>query len=101
LKDALKLTISGIKCDVPNCDYRKEDVSVSDYENWLNKPCPKCGSNLLTQEDYDATKALISLAETLNNVIPKAEDDEKMATVSIEMNGTGEINFKGMEGEIL
>jgi hypothetical protein len=94
VKDALKLTIKGIKCDNPSCDYKNEDVSVSDYEKWLNKPCPKCGCNLLTQEDYEATMALIALTNTLNDVIPKAEDDEKMATVSIEMNGTGDIFIK-------
>jgi predicted nucleic acid-binding Zn-ribbon protein len=101
LKDALHLTIKGIKCDNPDCEYRNEDVSMTDYEKWLNKPCPKCGSNLLTQADFDATRALIAATEVLNGVIPKAEDDEKMATVSIEMNGTGDINFEGMKGEIL
>jgi hypothetical protein len=94
MKDALQLTIKVIKCDNKDCDYVNEYVSVSDYEKWLNKPCPKCGSNLLTQEDYEATKALISLVETLKEIIPKAENDEKMATVSIEMNGTGDIFIK-------
>jgi predicted nucleic-acid-binding Zn-ribbon protein len=94
VKDAMKLTIRGIKCDNKDCDYKNEDISVSDYEKWLNKPCPKCGSNLLTQADYEATKALIALTETLNDVILQAEDDEKMAIVSIETNGTGEIFIK-------
>jgi hypothetical protein len=94
LKDALHLAIKGIKCDNKDCDYVNEDVSVSDYEKWLNKPCPKCGSNLLTQEDYEATMALIIATKVLNDVIPKAKDDEKMATVSVEMNGTGNISIK-------
>jgi predicted nucleic acid-binding Zn-ribbon protein len=94
LKDALLLNIKGIKCDNKGCDYKNEDVSMSDYEKWLNKPCPKCGSNLLTQADYETTKALLAFTETLNDVLPKAEDDEAMATVSIEMNGSGDIFIK-------
>jgi predicted nucleic acid-binding Zn-ribbon protein len=94
LKNALQLTIKGIKCDNPDCDYRNEDVQLSDYEKWLNKPCPKCGNNLLTQADYETAQALFAATEILNGVLPKSEDDEKMATVSIEMNGTGEIFIK-------
>lgn len=96
MKDALRLDIRGIKCDNPDCDYREEGVLVSDYEKWLNKPCPKCGSNLLTQADYEATKALITVTKIINSVLPNAENDEKVRTVSVpvEMNGTGEIIIK-------
>jgi len=45
------LNISGIKCD--HCDFKDETVEFKDYGLWLNKPCPKCGENLLTREDYD------------------------------------------------
>ena len=41
--------IGGIKCDNPSCDFRDESIPVEDYKNWLNKPCPICGSNLLTK----------------------------------------------------
>ncbi len=45
------LKISGIKCD--NCSYKDDSVKFEDYLEWLNKPCPDCGENLLTQKDYD------------------------------------------------
>lgn len=49
----MELTISGIKCDTNHCNYRDDDVKFTDYPQWLNKQCPICESNLLTQKDYD------------------------------------------------
>lgn len=92
MKEALELNIKGIKCD--NCDYKNEDVKFEDYENWLNKPCPECGANLLTQEDLDVTKALIDLTNLVNRILPEASSDEKKVTMDVEMNGTGKINLK-------
>lgn len=62
-----------IKCDNPTCDYvvsrgpehgEVEDISV--YEEYLNKPCPKCGENLLTEEDYKDTKKLFNIVKLFN-----------------------------------
>ena len=60
--------IGGIKCDNPNCDYRNESVPVEDYKNWLNKPCPICGSNLLTKKDYKSVKRLLSTIKIINKI---------------------------------
>lgn len=56
MKNALELSIKGIKCDNPNCDYINKDVEFKDYKKWINKPCPKCGANLLTQKILTALK---------------------------------------------
>ena len=50
------INISGIKCDSLTCDYYDNNVHVNGYEDWLNKPCPKCGSNLLTNLPIHNTK---------------------------------------------
>lgn len=92
MREALELNIKGIKCD--KCDYMNEDVKFEDYESWLNKPCPKCGANLLTQEDLESTKALINLTNLVNRILPKAPSDEKRVTMDVEMNGTGEMHLK-------
>ena len=91
MEKALELNIKGIKCDV--CDYKAEDVKVEDYSEWLNKPCPKCGANLLTQEDFDTTMMLLSMVNHLNEILPPPKQDEEVVTANIEMNGTGSINF--------
>jgi predicted nucleic-acid-binding Zn-ribbon protein len=90
MKDSLGLLIKGIKCD--NCDYRDDDVSFDDYPQYLNKPCPECGENLLTQADLDATKKLIDAVKILNKLIPRAHDDELELHIPLQMNGSGSIN---------
>lgn len=59
------LTISGIRCDNPECNYRHDEVALSDYGEWLNKPCPHCGENLLTEADFN-----ISMISILKSSIP-------------------------------
>ncbi|EHN17090.1 hypothetical protein [Clostridium sporogenes] len=94
MKQAVELNIRGIKCDNPNCDYRNDKVEFKDYEKWLNKPCPKCGANLLTKEDLEMTKALINVANIANKVLPKQNNEEERIKAIIEMNGTGRADFK-------
>lgn len=48
----VEITESGLQCDNPNCDWTDVTVKFDDYRDWLNKPCPKCGDNVLTDEDY-------------------------------------------------
>lgn len=91
MKNALELHFTGIKCDA--CDYKNKDVRVEEYIDWLNKPCPKCGANLLTQEDFDTVQILIELASKVNQYsLPVVEDEERII-VSAELNGTGNITF--------
>ncbi len=92
----IKLNIRGIKCD--HCDYRNETVQFEneDYKKWLNKPCPKCGANLLTQRDLDNTKILIQTTKILNSILPQPNnaDNTKKLILGVEMNGTGNMVFK-------
>jgi len=97
MKDALQLNIGGIKCDNQDCDYRNESVTLEDYENWLNKPCPKCGQNLLTEADYYNVKFLLGIAELANKIYPKIEDDEEIIQGSIIMDGSGKMDFNRKE----
>ncbi|APF25246.1 MULTISPECIES: hypothetical protein [Clostridium] len=93
MKDAIELNIKGIKCDNPECDFRDDSVQVADYDKWLNKSCPKCGANLLTQADYDNTKAILEIVKITNSIFPKRKDNEEIVTGKIEMDGTGKIDF--------
>lgn len=86
----IDLSIAGIKCDNEQCDYINENVSFEDYEAWLDKPCPKCGDNLLTKEDLDATRQLIEIAKLFDK---KEESDDTVSLIfEAEMNGSGKIN---------
>ena len=63
----VEIDIRGIKCDNSSCDYTDMSVDVSEYPKWIDKPCPKCGENLLTQEDYDQTMIWMQAAELANS----------------------------------
>ena len=63
-------TTDGVQCD--NCDYKEEyevDFSASyqkGLKKYLNKPCPKCGANLLTKKDYTDAVQLMKTITWLN-----------------------------------
>ena len=91
----------GIKCDNPECDFVNQEVKIEDYKDWLNKPCPKCGSNLLTQADYDNVQMLLNLVDIINenkDIFPDTEDmqnnSDEMSTVTFNMNGTGSMDVE-------
>lgn len=94
---AIELSIKGVKCDNPSCDYRDDTAEYKDYEKFLNKPCPKCGSNLLTEKDLTAIKELIEITDVFNQLlspfVKNNEIKERIAVIA-EMDGTGKIEFK-------
>ena len=92
MKNALEINIGGIKCDNPNCDFVDMSVKIEDYDKWLNKPCPKCGENLLTNDDYRNIQFLLGMEELANKIYPKIEDNESIVKATINMNGTGDMN---------
>lgn len=102
MNQPLQLAIGGIQCDTKGCDYRDDSVKVEEYPEWLNKPCPKCSGNLLTQADFDNVQLLLETAKQFNSLsqdqlrlmgINISEDDE-IVKMDIGMNGTGEMDFK-------
>lgn len=94
-KPACILTIKGIICDNPGCDYRDDSVEFKDYKAWLNKPCPKCGTNLLTKEDVRTIKRLIRYTKVINFLLnPFIKGNEPRVKYPIEMDGSGKIAFK-------
>lgn len=93
----LKINVGGIKCDNKECDFKDMTVLFKDYDKWLNKPCPKCGSNLLTQQDYDAVKELIDIVEIVNDYLPEAKDDEQLYKMRVDFHGNGKAIFSNIE----
>lgn len=101
--------VKGIKCDNPGCDYRNEDVKLEDFSNWLNVSCPKCGSNLLTQKDYDTIKVIVRLTKILNNSFIRYPfeifnwifNGGKRRYVRAHLDGSGKIKIEKLkEGDL-
>lgn len=96
----LSLNIGGIKCDNPTCDFKDDSVKVEEYPQWLNKPCEKCGENLLTQEDYDQTHFVIGMVNALNEMNPNDfEALVKKVDPDILKGVAEEIDKKAIENE--
>jgi len=55
-----------LKCDAPGCDHRENHETLD--ASMVDKPCPKCGANLLTQADYDVWVALLPQFELLKSL---------------------------------
>jgi len=59
----MEVNISGIKCD--HCHFADMTTKFEDYPKFINKPCPLCGHNLLTESDY---KKCITIINNVNNI---------------------------------
>ena len=88
---AVEAICYGIKCDNPNCDYK--DMSV----RYLNKPCPKCGQNLLTKHDYNVAKMVMGLCKLFGRI--EVPDDERRTELEIGLNGTDDVKVDIKEQE--
>lgn len=86
---AIERRVQGIKCDAVDCDFGDENVTEESYPEWLNKPCPLCGANLLTEEDFAAVKLLHSLAELINTMHGEVPEDAPKRIVQVSLNGSG------------
>ena len=59
---------SLVTCDNPNCDYTVPytDATEKYLVLFIDKPCPKCGENLLTMEDYLQHQNLMKVVNFMN-----------------------------------
>ena len=96
---AIHHDIKGIKCDNVRCDYRDMEVAF-DPDKYLNMPCPKCGSNLFTPEDYKTLQIMLNYGEALNNIFGDVSlDESEYITVDMGMDGSGGLNIKVIDKE--
>jgi hypothetical protein len=68
---------SGLNCDNESCDYTNKAVDSKDYKDWIGRPCPECGDNLLTEEDHLAFLMLENAKDIINSM--SIEDLEGIA----------------------
>lgn len=97
----MDIGIAGIRCDADGCGYEDNFGSwgqtpeeiLAMNEEYLNKPCPTCGANLLTEEDAATVRLIVGLIAPLT-VIEEALGDAggPKAKVRLEMDGSGNID---------
>lgn len=89
----MEKNIKGIKCDAMGCGWSNMDVEWDDIDattaEWLNKPCPKCGANLLTEEDVESTKKMFVVLEIMEKVSKEIGlDNDEETTAKMISDGT-------------
>ena len=55
-----------VVCDKLGCDYEEFYSESSLLKTYINKPCPKCGENLLTEKDYKDYQILMGTINFIN-----------------------------------
>ena len=95
--EAISMHVGGIKCDAENCNYEDNTALLGNYKEYVNKPCPECGANLLTQEDMDAVHHMFALADMLNAAVGPVDPDEPQGRVHLDMCGDGSVTIGEIE----
>lgn len=81
------IDVEGLMCDNEKCDYKDDSIPYEEYENYINKGCPKCGENLLTQFDYDFVENLVEEAKLIAHVV----NMEEMSVGNLEVKECGKV----------
>ena len=61
------MKIQGLKCDSAKCSYVNPHVKREDFPLYLGKPCPQCGTPLLTKSSL----RMLEILESLELVLPE------------------------------
>ncbi len=79
----------GLLCDnTDNCDWSDSTIPFEDYVSWVNKPCPKCGENILTESDFNLAKTMRATVDFVNTL-----SEEELNDIGIQL-GVDKLNLK-------
>lgn len=68
-------------------------ISHTDYKNWVNAKCPKCGEVLLTEADYKNSLFLLGVVNLANKLFPERDENDKDVVMTVDTDGSGNMNF--------
>ena len=93
----MELKLNGIICDNANCDYKDETVTFEEIDKFLNKPCPKCGENLLTEQDLHNFKIVIKSFELAELITKDQPVDKNEPMVCIIFDTHKDISIRSIK----
>lgn len=74
----------GLKCDNSSCNWEDPTIKNEELASYVNTPCPKCGENVLTQEDYQNVLHLYTMIGYVNSLSIEELDELVKQTIKIE-----------------
>lgn len=95
MEKLIEIKAAGLKCDADRCDYIDIGVNLKEYKSWINKPCPKCGANLLTPEDYKQIRLFRILTSIINlfSFLSPFLKGRDMYRMRVHFDGSGKATF--------
>ena len=94
--DPLTIFAKHLKCDATGCYYVETIPELT--AALIGKPCPKCGANLLTTEDYEAWQNALFLIKLFNVIcgpVESTKDDVSKSVILINPRaGSLHVDFK-------
>ena len=87
---------AGLVCDNPSCDWDDKSITLDQSKTWINAPCPKCGENVLTEEDYNNAEMLYNMIDMLNS-LPDDVVESMAANLDVEALKNSDM-FKNVPG---
>lgn len=75
-----------LKCDADGCGHIENVEAIT--EAHVGMPCPACGANLLTEEDWEAWKPFQALLAAVEEVAGAQPDHGESTEVRIGLHGT-------------
>lgn len=72
-----------LKCDAAGCDHFELTAITIDV---VDKPCPKCGANLCTKEDFVLFKSLSAASDAASAVILRDTPDAQLELVATNIH---------------
>lgn len=78
------INIGGLKCDNSQCGWSDMTIKFEEYKKYLNSSCPKCGENILTEDDYNETCNIIKSmvvfqkmdSNSIQNIIDRMSEED-------------------------
>ena len=105
MENNIEVTGGGLQCD--SCDWKDETIAHADFKDWVNKPCPKCGANVLTEEDFRNAEVL-EFAVNMVNSMTEEELKVFVGNADIEelkknpiFSGTKGLDAMGEDGKVV
>lgn len=92
---------TGLKCDNIKCDWARPDIRQKHHKHWIDKPCPKCGENVLTRKDYRNFQifkwimilVILPINWVYKLIVPKKHQKLYNVTVDMHDKETGQITM--------
>lgn len=76
------MIVKGVKCDEDGCGWIEKNARV---EDWVKKPCPKCGEGEIINDAELFMLNALRVAEALSKLIAPFFPKKALKTVSVDV----------------